>query len=516
MAIGHSGGAYAKVESTPDYIGSAIQDVEQNAFKYREEQRVAVAKKKADADAESKDLAEHLSKYNVDLTGNQSVDDLTHTYAKDVFNRYADNVRKKHNTNDPRERQRIDLENARMDQSFDTLTQVPKMLNAKVQEIAQGVKEGKYNPKDVDSIQKMLGQLESGKAKLYIDETGQPRVNIYETDSEGNPTGVIAKEKTLAELVKSTEPHLASTYDKSILDITDKYNIDEKVSEAGGNKYTTQVKGKREDANAAAFADAVLGQPHNLYEISNRTGIPENDVEKMRTYIESDFKNRLAEKRKQEHDYSFDTEQRAKRKEAKEEIKTTVTNTNDVQLQDDFNKKEILVKGKKTLVNVPIDEKDLLPKHWTLSQPVKVKNIGGQLSGLSNAEITSVFLNDKGQVVVAGVAPKSKTGKSGTATRTKSYDEEGNEIVTTDNEVNTSAGEYGKFARRLTGETVGQVATALKYKNAETMIGDLKKLNEQEETETKQSSAKVQKGQVVEGYKFLGGDPSDANNWKKQ
>lgn len=507
-------GTYGTVEKSPNYMGASIQNVEENAFKYRQQKALQDEKKAKKEEDDAKDLADHLATYKVNVSGNESIDDLAHGYANDAFNNYAENTRLKNQTTNPRKRQEYDIKNARIDQSFNTLKQIPEIMIAKAKELSDGVKDGKYNPKAVDELQKTMGQIEKGKARVYVDENGQPRFDVYDTDENGKVIGILSKGKSMAELIKSFDAPLASTYDKDIEGITNKYVIDEKVYESGGNKYTSQVKGERENANAKNYADAVLSQPHNLYEISNRTGIPQTDTEKLREYVETDFKNRIAEKKKQEHDYAYDNLQLAKDeaarknskedKEAKEEI-PVATNVSDVDFIEDIHKvyrKDGTDKKGEPTRSVTIDKSGLLPNGYVFKKGIDISNVGGEKNDLNNLNVKAVFLDKNNNIIYTGTVLDTK---SSTQTVTKEKDADGKTV-----DKYSFSPSYKRISRVASGETSAAIAGKFGFNSVEELKQHLKDKNTEKDTST------VVKGQVVNGYVFQGGDPNNANNWKKQ
>lgn len=319
MAIGKAG-AYATINPPQqNYIGQAMSNVEDLGFKYKEEERLKAAqqeKNRVKDDFDSK----------ISLTGNTSINDLAIPYAMDAKRRFSENVNKINATRDPAERTRLMQANEKIKQSFSVAQQLPTMLNDKQEELAKGIADGKYNQRDADRVAGLLDGLKTGKANAYIDDFGNMRISVYGLDKDGKPNGVVESDKNISELIKSFNPQLSSTYDKDISDITKQYKIDETVTETGGQKLTTQKIGEREDQAAETFANRVLGEPNNLYEISQVTGIPQSDVNALKDYVKTDFKNRLQQVNKQERDSGYAGEKLAKEKFAYEQGQDAIKN----------------------------------------------------------------------------------------------------------------------------------------------------------------------------------------------
>lgn len=301
--IGTGSGGYATVDKTRDYIGEAAANVEGNMFRYREEKRLK--DDKAEAKRKANEVKDDF-KGDMAVTGNTTFNDLMMPYAMEAHQKYSDNVRQINATTDAKERQRLMQVNQKIMQSFDVASQIPTQLNKVQQDIVDGIKDKKYSERDAQRVATMLDAAKSGKGRLYIDEYGQPRMDIYKLDADGKPTAEVAKNQSMAELISTLTPHLRATYDEDVLKETGNYKINEQTTEINGEERTVQKKGEREIANATAFADRILGEPHNRYEIAKRYGIDEKDGDALRTKIQEDYINRIQEVDKQKHDYGHD------------------------------------------------------------------------------------------------------------------------------------------------------------------------------------------------------------------
>lgn len=300
MAIGKIG-SYGTTEAPQDYISGALQNVENQGFKYRAERRLAQDKEeKAKTEAEDK-LSEHLKTYNVDLTGSQSIDDLSQTFAQESFNKYADLARQLQQTKDPNERLKLKIQQSRIDQNISNIKQIPGILKQKVEEISKNVKD--LNPDDVDIVQKKLGMLEKGNAKVFLDENKIPRINIYEVDENGQVTDILEDNKTVAEFINGINPHMKSNYS----DMLEKAVKNTAVSDITTQKgiYINQekkVEDKIAEEKSEAFAEMIVNDPNEAYAFSKAKGIDINDKEVLKKAVKDDFKNSLDVTKKQDID----------------------------------------------------------------------------------------------------------------------------------------------------------------------------------------------------------------------
>ncbi|MBP9793949.1 MAG: hypothetical protein KBC56_08125 [Flavobacterium sp.] len=310
-----------------NYLGDALKNIEDNGFKYRAEKRLIADKE--EAKRKSEELTDDFNA-NVDLSGNQTMDDLAVPYAAQARDTYANNVRAYNATTDTAERTRLLQANNKIKQSFDVFKQVPTMLKAKGEEISKGIMEGKYSERDADRVAKLMEAVETGKAKITIDPYGQPRITTYAVDENGRITGVLEKDQTVADLVKSTTPHKTSQYDTLLKKTVDETPLDEEAFQKGANIYERKLKydanGKlipRIESKADAFANTIASDPGERYEIAAREGIDENDTEAIKAFAKKQFIDSLAKMDKQKLDSSILNYRETVRKNRKEEEKDT-------------------------------------------------------------------------------------------------------------------------------------------------------------------------------------------------
>lgn len=397
MAIGRAG-SYATVDPIQkDYISEAGAFVENQAFKYREEARQLAEKKKAQEEAKLKELSDWDGKFDPSIVGHNAIDDPLLGYAMKAKQRAADITRELLTTNNFNRKVELMSERNKLKQSFDIANQQPKLIQEKVKDIQDGIEKGKYNSRDVDFIQNIAKQLESGKYELNYDNTGTPRIKIYDTDETGTPVGVL-KETTLGDLVNAFQPKLAfnyETYKDSALK-----NVKPEVY--GSQVGARVVSGSKiSDANrnqAETYADVILNDPNKLYEAQYL--FQERDPEKLRTKIEEDFLTSIPTGEVQTTDtgmlnyWQNVKEFKAAQKE-KQTQKMIVSLSNNI--KDDF------------VGNVV--SPSTMYKNVVAVDPTKVKflNLGGSFSDLNNGNVEA-FSRDKktGDIIVMGKALKTK------------------------------------------------------------------------------------------------------------
>ena len=315
MAIGKVG-SFVTDKPVEDTIGNAMKYTEQMGFKYREEEEKKKALKKAEDDAKLKDYAEWDGKFDPKIIGNSSIDDPLIGMAMKAKQRAADISRELYNTTDFNKKASLMSERAKLAQSFDIANQTPVLIKQKVKDLQEGIEKGKYNPRDVDFIEKIAKNLETGKYELDYNDRGVASVKIYDTDETGKPTGVL-KETALGDLVNAFQPKLAFSYEK-YKDDTLK-NV--KPDEFGTQKGAVIIEGKRISPKnveqSKTYADVIINDPNKLYEAQFL--FKENDPERLRVKLEKDFLTSIPEGKTQTLDSGILNYGLAKRKQDKEE-----------------------------------------------------------------------------------------------------------------------------------------------------------------------------------------------------
>lgn len=398
-AIG-SKGSYAVDKPINDTVGDALKYTEQMGFKYREEAEKKKALKKADDDAKLKDAAEWDGKFDPEIIGNSSIDDPLIGMAMKAKQRAADISRELFTTTDFNKKAALMSERSKLAQSFDIANQTPVLIKQKVKDLQEGIEKGKYNPRDVDFIEKIAKNLETGKYELDYNDRGVASVKIYDTDETGKPTGVL-KETALGDLVNAFQPKLAFSYEKYKDDALK--NV--KPDEFGTQKGAVIIEGKKISPKnveqSKTYADVIINDPNKLYEA--KFLFKENDPERLRVKLEKDFLTSIPEERTQKLDSGYLNYGLAKKKAEEDEIKLKTFDFNNYRT-DDF-----LEKGQdgKTVSPYTVYRKGV-----SFSKPIDIVNLGGENSDLNMVKVLGYTKDRKtGDLIFTGKALKTKNAK---------------------------------------------------------------------------------------------------------
>lgn len=491
MAIGQRNSYGTDAPISPNYLGDALTQVDNMEFRNRQEKRLIADKKEAERKA---NLVKDDFDPTVELTGNQSINDLSIPFSIQSAKRYSDNVNKINATTNLAERSRYMQENQRIKQNFDNYAQVPKILNTKMSEILAGVKEGKLNERDAERAGHMLDSLNSGKARVTLDENSIPRLTTFkvtptgelELDAQGKPI-VLAENQDLASMIKSFEVHPNSTYDTDLASATDKFKLDKNSWETNGNKITREVKDQRTEDVANAFAQAKVSLPHERFELSQRTGIPETDIDALKQVVAKQFKDKINETKLQDHDYAFDTNARENRKEAKEEVQSATAQFGEYREDNFLGDKD---KGKHISGDTVLQNMVTFPEN-----KLTFKNLGGERSKLNSGFVEGITKDkNSNRFVITGKALKDKNVKfkmpdgklldllsAQQKLQDGSTPQQVRESLQAQLDSYSQGDNYGSFTRIVPESEVSGLMLKTKFKTVSALNKKLKELNQDEE-----------------------------------
>ena len=455
MAIGRTGSYGFDKPLEENYIGQALSETEKNGFLYRQEQRLAEEKKKREEEAKLQDISNWDGKFDPNVVGYTSIDSPLVSMALQAKQRAGEITKQLY---DPRltTEQKVALmsERNKIAQSFDIANQTPQLIKDKVKSLEDGIKNGKYNPRDVDFMQNIAKQLESGKYELNYDERGTPKVKIYQTDENGKPTGVL-QETTLNDLTKAFEPKLAFNYENYKDTTLKNVKPDEFGYQTGANvvKGTRLSEGNKQQAKT--FADVIISDPNKLYEAQYL--FKEKDPEKLRAKLENDFITSIPTGKVQSLDTGYLNYLKSNKPEEKE--KPTIVSTNNLDLREDIYKDK---NGKKII----FDRRGIKPQAVTFKTGLPIENIGGE-GGLNTLNVKSVLIDKNNNIIFTGTVLDTK----GSSSKTGAGPSAGTE---------RTGNTYKRVTRQATGETEGVLASKMGFENAEQLKSYLNSIQPKE------------------------------------
>jgi hypothetical protein len=317
MAIGKTG-SFATIQPIQrDYIGDAVDSVEQNDFRYRAERRLKEDAAQKAEEARQKEVEDLKGDFNPNISGYSGIDDPVYDFSMKSKEEFANLQRQLENNPNMSYSEKAEIKRKadRYNESFKYLNQFGSLLKNKVTEIEKGIKEGKYYDGDLDRIQKELKQFESGKYELLIDGNGNPKVKIYETDEEGKPVKVL-KETGLGDFVNGLNPRKNFKYDDALNKITQGVEGFTKGTQTGVTvREKTTITPEIQSA-ANSFADYIITDPDTRSIMEEQFGVTGNDL---RQKVVNDYLAKVEQKDVQKLDSGMANFYRQSAKDKKEE-----------------------------------------------------------------------------------------------------------------------------------------------------------------------------------------------------
>ncbi len=277
--IGGSAG-YLTIDPTQNYIGQAVQGVENSLTRFRaeklEKERQKIEDERYQQEQRRRDFndtAEFNEKYKfistgtgLDSSNRQSVENAKNAYAEaqDLYQKTGD---KKY----------LAIAGNAMN-SVNNVNEMPKALNLKVQELQTN--QDAYNPISFNKVKDVLAKMTAGNIMQSNDSNGNARYTLIDKDDNGNVTKVLYKDlnkKQLMDLLTPVEKFNISG-DKGLIDQFQKsVGKEREVKRLVGNKGITEKYTPGADEVAKSIAKEAVSDKSAMYYALDKLGLdPEN------------------------------------------------------------------------------------------------------------------------------------------------------------------------------------------------------------------------------------------------
>lgn len=273
MAIGHSSGAFATTDKSPNYMSGALSANADLKYKYdvlnQDKEEKVKARKQSEIDKVEMPKLENIATLN---------DNLEKTKAKlvlDTQQAWIEAKKTVSTTDDPIKKADAVAKLNNLKNNFDLVNSFSTQINDKTKYITEqtGVKYDEQSAKNAVTLGLMAGK---GYGNMKVDPTtGQLTYDV--TDENGN---VIEGNHTFASLLTAMDKNL---YHKSTLNDELKKNVDSvgkitKVDDKGIQTIeTVAVKPEDKEINRNAFIKDVLGDDSNRNIYARDNNIDPND-----------------------------------------------------------------------------------------------------------------------------------------------------------------------------------------------------------------------------------------------
>lgn len=167
-AIGKAGGSYATVNRSANYLGGAMQNAQDNAFRFRQERKVKEDEAKAEKEKIDNEINAGLGKISSDTTRfstqNALIIDATH--------KLRNAVAEKANLYKNGKISKLDYDTfyANAKSQVDAIDQSAKMINTQTSDSLTQIKEGKVNPAFAEYMANAGNAYENNNISLKLKE----------------------------------------------------------------------------------------------------------------------------------------------------------------------------------------------------------------------------------------------------------------------------------------------------------------------------------------------------------
>lgn len=297
---GKSGGSYATVNRSANYLGGAMQNAQDNAFRFRQERKQIKDDAKAEKEAEAKSYGS--PEFKAIATNNSSLNDLTSKQAIESQQSYLKFKDKALNAKTPNEKAEAIQGMQKVKNSFDYTQQFPTILNARRAEILKGKSEGLYDEASANEMLNSADQMNKGQANLRYDEAGNIRFDVYDKDGK-----IINENQTIESYLSSLNPLKKSTYNDDLLKYQSKYKVDETTTrDKNGLEITDQrvdrTVGSKDYNNAREYAQGIISKQNEREILAREHNIDPNDTEALIDFVTNDALNSLQSKYSKKED----------------------------------------------------------------------------------------------------------------------------------------------------------------------------------------------------------------------
>lgn len=519
--MANASNAYATINPIKTNIGDVVQGIEQMDFAYREEQRKIDAIKQAQKEKEAEKLEKLRAKFkpiNIEATGVKSIDEVNAQTLLKAVNTWSELDKQLALAKTSEEQANVVVQLQKLQSLPNYLKLAQDAFVAQAKDVQTKIEKGEI--KQTPELLSKLQSFSQGYLDVELDDNMMPVLGLWDKDGDGKPDPITYDKMISGQIFGELIPNV--DFSGNFMNVGTKIGTVKSQTDSNFVK-NTKLFTPDELNKTAARAELYLenGQlspvaKSYLYDkgVRDFQNVPEDLLNKM----EQDAINIMKTVQKKENitdkDYSAETSRMSERRQAKkEEIERIYGKFDNQSSVDDFaatGKKEAV--KKETFYNNIIAIPD---------SKLKFKNLQGAESGINNGFVNGFVLRKDGEIVVTGKALKDKGKKFKVGDNEFNLEElqnmasEGNEQAKLALDSYSTSSNYGNFVRKVSGPELSGLAKQAGYKDVESLEKELKEINKNSINQGQTESQSIKKGDVIDGYKFLGGDPNNSKNWKK-
>jgi len=178
MAVGKAGGGYATINRSQNYLGGAMQNAQDNAYRFRQERKVKEDEAKVEKEKIDNEINAGLGKISSDTTRfstqNALIIDATH--------KLRNAVAEKANLYKQGKISKLDYDTfyANAKSQVDNIDQSAKRINAQSAEASNQIKEGKVNPAFAEYMANAGNAYDKNNISLNLKDDGTFESVLYD------------------------------------------------------------------------------------------------------------------------------------------------------------------------------------------------------------------------------------------------------------------------------------------------------------------------------------------------
>lgn len=355
MAIGKIG-TYATTDKTANYVGDALSNLGNVAFRDRQFKQEQADKVQAQKTAQAKALQDEANAVKIpDLKTvtslNSNLERLKAKTAIEIQDKVLAIKNKIANTQDRSELGDLQGKLSQATLAFDTLNDFSTKVNDNIKYLVDN--KDKIDPDSYDEQMAKYTMASKGYGQIRLDDNMHPVFDS--TDENGN----ILKEegstnKSLSDFFVNNAQNLMlkSTFNDDVDKVIDKIGKVESKNE-NGQTITTRISPTKEAISTAkeTLFNELLNKKNNVYRVAKDNGIKPDDVDSLRKIVDKTIDSKLNITTKNEINTAEKSRIDRLNKDARDEKKEDESYTPDTEIPVDLQRAG-LEQGKNTIVTV--------------------------------------------------------------------------------------------------------------------------------------------------------------------
>ena len=498
MAQGHAGGAYAKLERTPNYVGEALTNLGNVAFRDRQFKQENEDKVKAQKAAEQKAINDKVDAIKpMDLKTATTLNDNLEVFkTKAAFEIQRNDLALQDEIALAKDKNKVaDLTAKRgnLKLAYDKLIGFSENINARRADIEKNPE--KYDPDSLNEYMTKSIMRGKGYGSLRFDQNYNPIFD--DTDENGNVLKTEGgQNRSLSGFLAENEDNLMlkSTFNDDLKKAVDDLGV--KTTQTENGTQTTKISTPTEEAKKVAkeaFINEFLNKKNNRYRFSKDNNLDSKNEDVLRQEVGSLFDSKISNTYEKSTNVGLlNANMRAQEiAEAKTKISYAPVTENYV---DETGGAKI------------VDYKNYLPNHLTFGTQTQkpFKNLGGSLSNLNNGFVVAINKQKNG-------VNKNKYLINGLSLKNKNIKYKGRDINTYELSLKADAGDteaqtilsqqgadiYNTFTRTINRTALNSIANGIGLQDYKDVDSRISKLNPKQKV-----SAPVQKEKGFNAEEF--------------